>query len=273
MGEFCRICENTVNINLMSQKAQQQFTELTGIEPTPFLWICKFCLLSLESATRFRSYALETDCKLKLNEVVHTKPNLSISSQIYALSNQSANFIEIGPTTKLEPETDTSQDHFFEEAYPDLMDETNEEEDDAQDFFEVIEPPQSKQKKVWGNCYKCRETKLNRKCKKACTDCCKPICDEHSEKFIKCSNCDTLTGLEVEYSSTDKPRDPNRRMKHLGNCYSCRDLRRKYRKTRRGCNRCKRPICSEHSIKFAKCHNCLSNGAPVEIITTKIEPN
>lgn len=46
--------------------------------------------------------------------------------------------------------------------------------------------------KVTGCCYICRSAKLQRKTRKACAVCNKPVCVEHTETIIKCIPCSDL---------------------------------------------------------------------------------
>ena len=48
---------------------------------------------------------------------------------------------------------------------------------------------------IVGSCYACRELNYKqRKTRKACVDCHKPVCDEHSTAITKCKNCYEVTG-------------------------------------------------------------------------------
>lgn len=49
----------------------------------------------------------------------------------------------------------------------------------------------SERKKIFGSCCICYKQAIRkrRKTKKSCSQCDKPVCDEHSSNFIKCLEC------------------------------------------------------------------------------------
>lgn len=52
------------------------------------------------------------------------------------------------------------------------------------------------------------------------------------------------------------PKDASGRAKHTGSCFVCRSASSFQRKTRKSCEICRQPVCSEHSQTITKCNQC-----------------
>ena len=81
--------------------------------------------------------------------------------------------------------------------------------------------------------------------------------DRITKNFSSKSPIECIIGKLHPPITVTKTIDKSGRKKYVGCCYLCNEQGiRKKRKTRKNCESCQKPICSEHSVNIVKCVAC-----------------